>query len=174
MRLNWDTVLVGKRVVLVPYRERYVAPYHAWMQDDALLEQTASERLTLAEERANQASWRDDDTKLTFIVLAREACFGGDRFPAAAMAGDCNLFLDRDGAPEAEVEVMVAERKFRRRGFGAEAVELLLAYASRELDVRRFFAKVGDANGPSRRLFEGTLGFEKCNYVAAFKETELE
>ena len=56
MRLNWDTVLVGKRVVLVPYRERYVAPYHAWMQDDALLEQTASERLTLAEERANQAS----------------------------------------------------------------------------------------------------------------------
>ncbi|KAH8052939.1 transferase [Aureococcus anophagefferens] len=141
MRLNWDTVLVGKRVVLVPYRERYVAPYHAWMQDDALLEQTASERLTLAEERANQASWRDDDKKLTFI---------------------------------AEVEVMVAERKFRRRGFGAEAVELLLAYASRELHVRRFFAKVGDANGPSRRLFEGTLGFEKCNYVAAFKETELE
>ena len=174
MRLNWDTVLVGKRVVLVPYRERYVAPYHTWMQDDALLEQTASERLTLAEERANQASWRDDDKKLTFIVLAREACFGGDRFPVAAMAGDCNLFLDRDGAPQAEVEVMVAERKFRRRGFGAEAVELLLAYASRELDVRRFFAKVGDANGPSRRLFEGALGFQKCNYVAAFKETELE
>ncbi|KAH8064174.1 transferase [Aureococcus anophagefferens] len=173
MRLNWDTVLVGKRVVLVPYRERYVAPYHAWMQDDALLEQTASERLTLAEERANQASWRDDDTKLTFIVLAREACFGGDRFPAAAMAGDCNLFLDRDGAPEAEVEVMVAERKFRRRasrrGRGAPP-RLRVA----ELHVRRFFAKVGDANGPSRRLFEGTLGFEKCNYVAAFKETELE
>ncbi|KAK7241452.1 N-acetyltransferase [Aureococcus anophagefferens] len=165
MRLNWDTVLVGKRVVLVPYRERYVAPYHAWMQDDALLEQTASERLTLAEERANQASWRRRREEAD-LHRPPGACFGRRPVPAAAMAGDCNLFLDRDGAPEAEVEVMVAERKFRRRCFGrrgrgAPPAPRCVAELGRP---RRFFAKIGDANGPSRRLFEGTLGFEKCNY----------
>ena len=47
MRLNEDTVLVGRRCVLVPYKEKYVKRYHAWMQDDDLLALTASERLTL-------------------------------------------------------------------------------------------------------------------------------
>ena len=35
-------VLVGSSVVLVPYRAGYVERYHAWMQDEALLEATAS------------------------------------------------------------------------------------------------------------------------------------
>ena len=60
MRLNEDTVLVGRRCVLVPYKEKYVERYHAWMQDDDLLALTASERLTLDEEVENQKSWRVD------------------------------------------------------------------------------------------------------------------
>ena len=62
MRLNEDTVLVGRRCVLVPYKEKYVERYHAWMQDEELLALTASERLTLDEEFENQRSWRDDAT----------------------------------------------------------------------------------------------------------------
>ena len=88
MRLNEDTVLVGRRCVLVPYKEKYVTRYHAWMQDDDLLALTASERLTLDEEVENQRSWRDDAKKLTFIVLDRARCFkGDDRFPVGAMVG---------------------------------------------------------------------------------------
>ena len=84
MRLNEDTVLVGRRCVLVPYKEKYVERYHAWMQDEELLALTASERLTLDEEVENQRSWRDDATKLTFIVLDRAQCFGEKgRFPSA-------------------------------------------------------------------------------------------
>ena len=94
MRLNEDTVLVGRRCVLVPYKEKYVKRYHAWMQDEELLALTASERLTLDEEFENQRSWRDDATKLTFIVLDRAQCFqGDDRFPVGAMVGDVNAFL---------------------------------------------------------------------------------
>ena len=43
-----------------PYRRRHVARYHAWMQDPWLREMTASEPLSLDEEYAMQASWRDD------------------------------------------------------------------------------------------------------------------
>ena len=76
MRLNYETVLVGRRVVLVPYRPEHLPTYHKWMQDPHLLEMTGSEPLSMEEEVAMQKEWRDDDMKCTFIVLDREACVG--------------------------------------------------------------------------------------------------
>jgi RimJ/RimL family protein N-acetyltransferase len=76
------------------------------MQDAALLEATGSELMTLDEEIENQQSWRDDDTKCTFIILAREAFEDDDSasvddpdFVARnlhAMIGDVNLFLSEE------------------------------------------------------------------------------
>ena len=62
MRLNWLTELRGASVTLRPYRASHVSRYHAWMSDAALLEATASEQLTLAEEHANQRAWVDDES----------------------------------------------------------------------------------------------------------------
>lgn len=74
MILNYETVIVGERCVLVPYRPQHVPTYHSWMQDPDLLEATASEPLTLHEEFEMQSSWRDDPNKCTYIVLDRESC----------------------------------------------------------------------------------------------------
>ena len=67
MRLNQTTVLVGERVVLVPYRyahtltsAEHVARYHEWMQDESLQELTASEPLSLEQEYEMQANWLND------------------------------------------------------------------------------------------------------------------
>ena len=54
-------IQIGRQLILVPYRKKYVAQYHAWMQDSFLQEMTASEPLTLEEEYEMQASWRDDE-----------------------------------------------------------------------------------------------------------------
>lgn len=70
MRTNEATVLVGQRVVLVPYRPEHVPRYHAWMESEPLREQTASERLSLPQEHDMQRAWHLDDDKLTFIVHA--------------------------------------------------------------------------------------------------------
>eukprot|EP00804_Cyclotella_cryptica_P012456 CCRYP_019962-RA/>CCRYP_019962-RA protein AED:0.00 eAED:0.00 QI:511/-1/1/1/-1/1/1/155/234 len=42
------------------------------MQDPFLLDATASEPLTMEQEVEMQQSWRDDDRKCTFIILARD------------------------------------------------------------------------------------------------------
>ncbi|WFD21815.1 Prohibitin-1, subunit of the prohibitin complex (Phb1p-Phb2p) [Malassezia equina] len=173
MRLNQHTVLRGERVVLVE-------TYHAWMQDPTLQSQTASEPLTLDEEYAMQQSWRDDDDKLTFIVLVltravpREADTAS-LLSACAMAGDVNVFLtprhndddDEEAPPStyAEMEVMIAEHAWRRRGLGREALQLLLHYITKQatspfpLDPRRLFARIAMDNAPSIALFK-QLGFE--------------
>mmetsp|Transcript_14144 Transcript_14144/g.21727 ORF Transcript_14144/g.21727 Transcript_14144/m.21727 type:complete len:245 (-) Transcript_14144:194-928(-) len=74
MRLNYDTVLAGSKAVLVPYRPEHVPTYHKWMLDSHLLEMTGSEPLTMEEEIDMQQTWRDDETKCTFIVLATSDC----------------------------------------------------------------------------------------------------
>lgn len=72
MRLNESTVLVGDKVVLVPYRREHVAKYNAWMQDPVLQQTTASEPLTLEQEYEMQASWHlDDDSER--VVVGRSA-----------------------------------------------------------------------------------------------------
>ncbi|KAK3251907.1 hypothetical protein CYMTET_38772 [Cymbomonas tetramitiformis] len=112
MRLNEHTVITGKSVILTPYVSEHVEQYHKWMQDPFLQEMTASEPLSIEEEYDNQKSWREDDEKLTFIILDRES---------ESMIGDVNLFIteNEDSAEvwNGEVEIMIAEESARRKGF---------------------------------------------------------
>ncbi|XP_067100830.1 N-acetyltransferase 9 isoform X1 [Osmerus mordax] len=61
MRINEDTLLEGKNVVLVPYNADHVPRYHQWMESSELQQLTASEPLTLEQEYDMQSSWREDD-----------------------------------------------------------------------------------------------------------------
>ena len=115
MRLNWETRLRGESCTLVPYRKHHVETYHKWMQDSYLLEMTGSEPLTLEEEYEMQCSWRDDEEKLTFILVVD-----------GQMVGDTNIYLtpadvDESGVRSCEIEIMIAESSFRRRGIATEA-----------------------------------------------------
>ena len=74
MRINENTCLIGKKVVLVPYKPEHVTLYHEWMQDPFLLEMTASERLTLEEEYENQNSWHVDEHSNRFSKSKQILC----------------------------------------------------------------------------------------------------
>ena len=49
MRENWNTMIEGTKVILVPYRRAHVDKYHGWMKSKELQELTGSEPLTLGE-----------------------------------------------------------------------------------------------------------------------------
>ncbi|KAJ3807022.1 GNAT domain-containing protein [Lentinula aff. lateritia] len=154
MLCNKNTVLVGKKILLVPYRIEHVAKYHAWMENEELRTLTASEPLTLDQEYDMQRKWQMDEDKLTFIILARE----GDAFipdtvnptdsqvSSLPMVGDVNIFFS--GTPHsvsestnrppfddsqeftAEAEIMIAEPLYRRRGYAKEALRLMFEYVT--------------------------------------------
>ncbi|CAK4762078.1 unnamed protein product [Aphanomyces euteiches] len=171
MRL--EVKVQGDRVRLVPYMARHVPKYHAWMQDPFLLEMTASEPLSLEEEKQMQVTWREDPTKATLIVHVHAFDNTNDE-TEDEMAGDVNLFFnDSDDNTNCEIDVMIAEAKWRGAGLGAETVQLMMAYAVVHLHVRRFYCKINETNDASLKLFR-KLGYVQCNYVKAFQEFELE
>ncbi|KDR73176.1 hypothetical protein GALMADRAFT_251761 [Galerina marginata CBS 339.88] len=242
MKANTDTVLIGSRVILVPYRSEHVPKYHEWMLDEELRSLTASEPLSLEEEYEMQEKWQLDEDKLTFIILSRQSKDGttaelpepptkllptDDLIAGLPMVGDVNIFLH--GVPphlhqqkgssavsdvsasvgqqeesdeddfHAEVEIMIAESSFRRKGLAIEALQLMLGYATgqppalfstvlpgsrspataRSIQDSRLkippeclITRISDTNFPSIRLFE-KLGFEITKRVEVFQEVEM-
>lgn len=159
--------------------------YHAWMQSDTLLESTCSERLTLEEEYSMQESWRDDDKKCTFIIVegrCYKECIqnGADEeqwkgMSQQSMVGDVNVFFnDPDDDPNAvEIEVMVAEQAYRKRGIAKEAVSLMMGYCVQQLSVTRFRAQILMDNVDSIGLFRA-LNYKETKTIPVFHEVVYE
>ncbi|XP_055994405.1 alpha/beta-tubulin-N-acetyltransferase 9 [Sorex fumeus] len=174
MRINQNILLLGKKVVLVPYTSKHVPRYHEWMKSEELQRLTASEPLSLEQEYAMQRSWRDDADKCTFIVLDAEMWQAQPRPPEEkCMIGDVNLFLTDPGDPAlGEIEVMIAEAACRGRGCGTEAVLMMLSYGATKLGLTTFEAKIGQENEASIRLFR-KLHFEQVAESSVFQEVTL-
>ena len=154
MRDNWNLCIRGNSVVLVPYKKKFVEKYHHWMKDPFLLESTASEPLTLEEEYNMQNLWKEDPKKCTFILLAVQENLCNTDAELESMVGDVNLFMnDYDDKFNAEIEVMIAEPRFRRHGLAREALKLMIHYGATHLKLTRFFAKIGKDNLASIELF---------------------
>ena len=120
---------------------------------------TASEPLSIEEEYEMQQSWRDDRKKCTFIVLSADVPTSPSMTEIERMAGDVNMFLTRsyeenDDSIVAEIDIMIAEKKFQRRGYGREAVILMMWYGISQLGLEKFYAKINKENIPSITLFE--------------------
>ncbi|XP_030693437.2 alpha/beta-tubulin-N-acetyltransferase 9 isoform X1 [Globicephala melas] len=174
MRLNQNILLLGKKVVLVPYTPEHVPRYHEWMKSEELRRLTASEPLTLEQEYVMQHSWQEDADKCTFIVLDAEkwqAQLGTSE--ESCMAGDVNLFLtDLGDLTLGEIEVMIAEPSCRGQGLGTEAVLMMMSYGVTKLGLTKFEAKIGQGNEPSIRMFR-KLHFEQVSVSSVFQEVTL-
>jgi len=125
-------------------------------------------------------------------------CEAGETGEAGEALGDVNVvlldaaqhagYLAAAGAPEpdggsppqpppplgalAEVSVMVAEVRARRRGLAGAAVAAALRFAMERRGVRAAVAKISDDNAPSLALF-AKLGFVEARRLPAFGEVHL-
>ncbi|KAK7965981.1 uncharacterized protein PG986_000258 [Apiospora aurea] len=145
MKYNESIAVSTSRVLLVPYDAHHVPQYHTWMEDEAIREATASDRLTLQEEYENQVSWRTSADKLTFVLcrplepssprvkatVAGDAVWAGQDDVPERMLGDINMFLtpwdDDDDGAEA---IVVADADAAGVEFVRAEVDVMIAGAA--------------------------------------------
>lgn len=79
-----------------------------------------------------------------------------------------------------ELELMIAEKTARRRGYGKASLLMFMAWIVQNKQIIvpggeliRFSVKIGIDNSNSMALFTG-LGFEQVKYSEYFRESELE
>jgi len=173
MKINENAILFGNKLIFVPYKKHHVEKYHQWMQNEELLEKTASEPLSLEKEYEMQKSWWIDDDKCTFILLSKLIFDSSPDNEIESMVGDVNLFFNNsDNKSEAEVEVMIAESSMRGQGLGKEAVNVMMFYGFKYLNVKLFSVKIGFDNVASIKLFTN-LGFKEESRSEVFREVTL-
>ncbi|XP_076683786.1 N-acetyltransferase 9-like protein isoform X3 [Andrena cerasifolii] len=173
MKDNESVKILGRNVLLVPYKEKHVERYHEWMKSAELRYFTGSEALTLDEEFQMQKRWHEDQDKCTFIILDKSvlSTTGNE---IKAMIGDTNLFFnDLDQPGDAEVEIMIADVGYRGKRRGWESIILMLLYGIDTLHVRKYIAKIKFDNEKSVKMF-AKLKFLEVGRSRAFEEYTLE
>jgi RimJ/RimL family protein N-acetyltransferase len=167
-RLNSKLRIKLAQVCLIPYRAIHVQKYFDWMKNEELLRLTGSEPLSLQEEKLNQISWRDDPNKCTFIITDLKGNLIGDV--------NCFLSINDDDANKkiGELNVMIAEKSYRHKGLGTEAIAGMIWYAKQSLNVSKFVAKITLDNEFSQNLFKTKFAFKEVGRSEAFKEITME
>ncbi|CAF0861463.1 unnamed protein product [Adineta steineri] len=189
MHINANTVIFNRTILLVPYGKHHVKKYHTWMQNEEILELTASLPLSIEEEYHMQQTWLNDNDKCTFIILSKEL-FDQTHDEIKSMIGDVNLFLnDSDDIHCGELELMIAEVTARRKGYGLETLYTFLRYgkfkfhlfnklfflaAIETLHITRFIVKIGLKNLPSIALFTKKFQFQTIETSQVFQEVTME
>lgn len=129
---------------------------------------TCTEPYSLEQEYEYQKEWNEDESKYIFIILDKT-------LSDHPMAGDINLFItqniytDNNNEQMAELNIMIAEEKSRRKGLAQETLELIIKWAQEKLEIKTFVAKIQHDNIGSIKLFK-KIGFVEREYVESFKE----
>lgn len=183
--------LTGRLVHLIHFQSWMVPRYLEWISDPEVQEmtETPASFADINEIETMRRKWNHDNDLFNFIIVVRDALpteldlqlteairsYSQDpgrffstceRLPASALVGDVGVFYIEDAA---EISFMVADRAWRRRGVGSEAVALL---ATCPLKNDNLLAKVSTSNVAARCLFE-KLGFETQHVDETFNEVHL-
>ncbi|KAJ2072289.1 hypothetical protein GGH13_002786 [Coemansia sp. S155-1] len=136
---------------------------------------TGSEPLTIEEEYEMQQTWRTDDDKCTFIVLAKPLPDNDNNtFDSSRMIGDVNFYLNNVYNPhEAELEVMIAEDGCSGKGVATEVLQLMMHYAVHDVGVTDLVVRIKESNAASIHIFEQKFGFTETERSKAFQEVTL-
>ncbi len=145
-----ESILTTKKVRLRPLQESDLAHFQRWLADDELRRWLGSvnEQPSVAEEFDWYVSRRQDPDSILWSIEATDG----------TLLGNVELRL-RPLNSRAEVGIGIFDREQWGKGYGTEAMRLVLEYAFRELKLNRVELTTDDENVRAIR------SYEKCGFV---------
>lgn len=134
-------MLKGERVTLGPVKREYIESYLKWLNDPELTQYLAA---YLPLTRMKEEDWIEslknrNDTIIFAITITEEN--GVEKH-----IGNCGLH-DIDWKNRfTEVGIMIGEKEYQGKGFGTEAMELIIRYGFETVNLNRIQLHVYDFN----------------------------
>lgn len=171
--MEWKNrlALCDGAIQLVPYTPEYVSIYTQWLQTSHQLQldtATDSEYLTLGHMQESQTEMWNDPTALRLIILC-------DGVPVGDVGVFKHSYLEDYTI---EMDVMIAEPEYLRRGLAFSACSMLIQWVSTSECQKHFgvlkyiIAKISMDNTSSIALFT-KLGFTVLSESAIFQELDM-
>ncbi|TFG17923.1 MAG: N-acetyltransferase [Promethearchaeota archaeon] len=142
-------MLKGKDVILAPLKREYIDKFLEWLNDPEVTQHLMRFRpLTREMEEDWFDSLKDREGDIIFAILINQN----------QLIGNCSimniLWNDRVGT----CGIFIGDKKEQGKGYGTEAMKLLLEYGFNTLNLNRIDLKVNDFNSRAIRCYQ-KIGF---------------
>jgi RimJ/RimL family protein N-acetyltransferase len=145
-------MLKSERIALAPLRPDDVPALLAWINDrEQVLFNAPYRPVPEGQHRA----WFESIQQRPDVVI-----FGIRLLETDQLIGSCQLHSIQPVHRHAELQIRLGEAAQRGRGYGTEATRLLLAFAFKDLNLRRVFLHVFSTNLPALRMYT-KVGFRQ-------------
>ena len=145
-------MFTGKRVYLRAFAPTDVPTFHRWRCDFEVMQYDQHGAVNVTDLSATQ-DWYDrisrDQSSFSYAIVEKET----DRF-----IGTCALMRLDPKNHHSECAIVIGEKDAWGRGYGKEALGLLLRYGFEELNLHRIYLRVFSFNERAIRLYL-RLGF---------------
>jgi RimJ/RimL family protein N-acetyltransferase len=145
-------MLKGDRVILGPVKREYIDSYLKWLNDPEIT-QFLSMFLPLT--RMMEEDWienlknRNDTIAFAILILENDA---------EKLIGNCGLHAIDWKNRVCEVGIMIGEKEYQSKGYGTEAMEVLLDYGFKTVNLNRIQLRVYEFNSRAINSYK-KIGF---------------
>lgn len=157
MRLSRDTRLAGERIELLSHRRENYPFYARWYGDEEIWRLTSWADAPLSEPAVERLF---DERGTSFT----DSSFAIHRLGEPAPIGVISLTNIKRANNTADLSVIVGPPGDRERGYGAEAIDLILGYGFEELGLQSVGLSVFEFNEQAISVYE-KLGFRRNDRI---------
>ena len=142
-------MLKGKNVILAPLKREYIDKFLEWLNDPEITQQLMGFRpLTRDMEEDWYTSLKERKNDIIFSILINQT----------QLVGNCSImeimWKDRMGT----CGIFIGEKAEQGKGYGTEAMNLLIDYGFNTLNLNRLDLKVNDFNSRAIKCYK-KVGF---------------
>ena len=142
----------GKKVCLRSLRDDDILMLFQWINNPELIQFTNTFRpVSEAEQRIWFQSLSERKDQIVLGIEARKE---------ERLIGTCGLYAIEWPNRKAEVRIKIGDRSYWGRGYGKEALALLLDFAFQDLNLRKLWLRVLSTNERALKLYKA-VGFEE-------------
>ncbi|MFX1344616.1 MAG: GNAT family N-acetyltransferase [Promethearchaeota archaeon] len=146
-------MLKGDRVILGPVKREYIDSYLKWLNDPEI---TQFLTIFLPLTRMMEEDWienlknRNDTIAFAILIL--------DEKNVEKLIGNCGLHAIDWKNRVSEIGIMIGEKEYQSKGYGTEAMQILLDYGFNTVNLNRIQLRVYEFNSRAINSYK-KIGF---------------